>query len=194
MDDQLKIPKDRLGFDFDGVIADTGETFVRLACENHGCCSFTVNDITSFEVSESLGIPLEVIEKIFEEMVNDTINTGLKPAAGAVEVLSELAETATVQIVTARPMAGPVVQWVNKFFTAETAEKIKVTATGSPEAKEQYLRELGIDYFIDDRHETCVELARKNITALVYSQPWNLGQHNLPMVENWRQIRERIDF
>ena len=41
----MKIKSHEIGFDLDGVIAETGETFLRLACEEFGHCSFSLEDI-----------------------------------------------------------------------------------------------------------------------------------------------------
>jgi hypothetical protein len=40
--DEMKIQSREIGFDLDGVIADTAEAFIRLACEEHAFCSFTL--------------------------------------------------------------------------------------------------------------------------------------------------------
>ena len=42
-----------IGFDFDGVIADTVEAFIRIACEQYGHCGIRPEDITHFLVEVS---------------------------------------------------------------------------------------------------------------------------------------------
>ena len=54
-----------IGFDFDGVIADTVEAFLRLACEQYGRCDLRPEHITHFLVEECLTMEAEVVESIF---------------------------------------------------------------------------------------------------------------------------------
>lgn len=193
MSDVSSIPIEKLGFDFDGVIADTGEAFARIACEKYGYCSFSVEDITSFEVQESLNIPADVIQKIFYEILENSLAAGVQPLPMAVPVLSELAAVAQLHVVTARPLLEPVENWFERFFPKTVVEKLNIVITGSPETKGKYIRELGLEYFIDDRVETCSQLLEEQITALVYEQPWNRNNHGLQTVTNWQQIRDLVN-
>jgi hypothetical protein len=45
-----------IGFDIDGVVADTGGAFVRIAREEYGIRSISIDDITSFEVEECIDV------------------------------------------------------------------------------------------------------------------------------------------
>ena len=58
----MKISPHEIGFDLDGVIADTAATFIRLACEEHNYCSFNLKDITSFQVEDCLDIPTSLVD------------------------------------------------------------------------------------------------------------------------------------
>jgi uncharacterized HAD superfamily protein len=51
-----KINPAHIGFDIDGVVADTGGAFIRIAAEEYGINSFTLDDITSFEVIDCLDV------------------------------------------------------------------------------------------------------------------------------------------
>jgi len=84
----MKIFPHEIGFDLDGVIADTAATFIRLACEQHDYCSFTLADITSFHVEDCLDIPMPLVEQIFTDILEDSLGTGLMPMPGAVEVMT----------------------------------------------------------------------------------------------------------
>ncbi len=75
----MNINSNEIGFDLDGVIADTGEAFIRLACEEFNYCSFRLEDITSFQVEECLSIPTDTAEQIFYAILKDSLGTGLKP-------------------------------------------------------------------------------------------------------------------
>ena len=184
-----KIDPGLLGFDFDGVIADTAETFIRLACEEYGLCGIRKEDITNFEVEQCLDVGRKTVEDIFTRVLVDSIGTGLKPMPGAVEVLGELAEKAEVNVVTARSCARPVHDWLDSIFPRSTLPRIRVVAMGAHDEKSLHIHEQGLHYFIDDRAETCVQLSQAGIQSIVFSQPWNENRHQLPVVNSWQEIR-----
>lgn len=192
MDSLLKIPVDKIGFDFDGVIADTGENFIRLACEEHGFCSFSLEQITSFEVEGSLDMPSPVIRKIFNDILEDSLATGLKPLSGVSEVFTEMTAVSTVHVITARPLLEPMADWFKAHFPSRVNSRLNLVATGSPESKAGFIHELGLEYFVDDRAETCEQLAGENIIPLVFEQPWNRNQHEQRSVSDWQQLREML--
>lgn len=182
-----------IGFDFDGVIADTAEAFVRLACEDHNYCSFTKEDITNFELENCIDIPTNLVEKIFTDILLDSIKTKLQPMDGAVAALSELARDDRVTIITARPVHEPVFEWLRVYFDRKTVANLRVVATGDHNDKVRHIHSHGIKYFIDDRADTCKQLAEADITPIVFSQPWNDRRHNFQSVTNWDEIRNLIN-
>ena len=179
----------RLGFDFDGVVADTAEAFIRLACEEYGRCDIRLEDITSFEVEECLAMDPSAIQAIFMKILLDSVGTGLKPMPGAVEVLGELSEKAPVTLVTARPHPEPVSEWLATVLPPSTLPRIHIIAMGAHDDKPRHIRDRGLEWFIDDRAETCLQLPEHGITPIVFSQPWNKGKHQLPTVSSWEEIR-----
>jgi len=184
----MKLHVSEIGFDFDGVIADTAETFVRLACEEYGYCSFTRNDITDFNLEDCINLPIDIVEKIFTEIMFDSIGTGLQPIPGAVATIQEFTSHSPLTIITARPIQQPVYDWLDQFFPSQTRERIKVISTGDHNDKVRHIHACGLKYFIDDRAETCLQLAQENISPFVYTQPWNINRHNLPTLDNWDSI------
>lgn len=184
-----KIDPCLLGFDFDGVVADTAEAFLRLACEKYGHCEVRLEDITHFDVEECLSIQPQVIQTIFHEILMDSVGTGLQPMPGAVEVLGELTEKSTVTLITARARSEPVEDWLRVFLPVSATRRVKIVAMGLHEDKERYVRAEGLQYFIDDRAETCLQLSRAGISPFVFYQPWNHGRHSLPSVRSWEEIR-----
>ncbi|MCF8055312.1 MAG: hypothetical protein K9K37_01570 [Desulfocapsa sp.] len=178
-----------IGFDLDGVIADTGEAFIRLACEEFDYCSFRLEDITSFQVEDCINIPTDLVEQIFYAILRDSLGTGLTPMSGAVEVIAEMADKAPVTIITARNLERPVSDWLDHFFPARTCRQIRLVAMGDHDDKTRYIKEHKLRYFVDDRMKTCLQLADNEITPIVYNQPWNKGKHNLQNVSNWQEIK-----
>jgi 5'(3')-deoxyribonucleotidase len=188
----LKIAPGEIGFDFDGVICDIGEAFLRIACEEHGYCSYTAEDITSFQVDECLNMPFPLVEGIFNDILRDSLAAGLMPMPGMVDVVERLAEQATVTIITARPQWQPVADWLDHFLPSGALSKINLIAMGDHDGKLSYIREEGLRYFVDDRTRTCEMLFDADITPVVFSQPWNRNKHSFHAVESWREIQAML--
>lgn len=175
-----------IGFDFDGVIADIGEAFVRLAGTRYGY-DLDLDSISSFQVDECIDLPSAAIEQIFDDILQDSIGTGLKPIEGAIEALKLLGGHGPVKIITARPRVEPVRDWLTHHFGRHWCD-INLVSSGHHDDKERFIREHNIVYFIDDRAETCTMLAEAGLKPMVYTQPWNRGRHDLPSVNNWAEI------
>lgn len=190
----LNIQPTEIGFDFDGVIANTAESFIRIACEEYNYCSFTMEDITNFQLEECIGMPSSIVEKIFLEIMEDSLSTGLQPMPDAVDVLGKLAYHAPITVITARHLQQPVINWFDHFFPSTTKNAIKLIAMGDHDDKLQYIQSHKLKYFIDDRAETCNMLAQAEIHPLVYSQPWNKNRHSLTTVESWQEIHSFLDL
>ena len=188
----MPIPASEIGFDFDGVIADTAEAFIRLACTEHDYCSFSHEDITNFELENCLQMPRSLVEQIFTDILTDSLASGLKPMPGAVESLEWFSRTGPVTIITARPIKEPVFAWLDHYFTGPAKQKIRVVATGDHNDKVQHIHRHGLKYFIDDRAETCIQLAKEDITPYVFNQPWNRNRHDLQTVADWDAIRALV--
>ncbi len=189
----MKINPKELGFDFDGVFADIGEAFVRLACEEYNYCSFTLEEINSFQVEECLDMPLNLIEQVFDDILENSLATKLQPMPGVAEVMKELTLIAPVTIITARHKPQPVYDWLDHFFTKETRDNIKLIAMGDHDDKVRYLQQMGIKHFVDDRLETCRQIADAKLTPHLFSHPWNLDNDtNFNTVNNWQDIKSMI--
>ncbi len=189
----MKIHPEELGFDFDGVIADIGEAFLRLACEEYNYCSFTLGDINSFQVEECIDMPPFLIEKVFDDILRDSLATKLQPMPGVVKVMENLALVAPVTIITARNRAQPVYDWIDHFFPQKTRDKIRLVAMGDHDDKVRYLHKMGILHFVDDRLETCRQIADAKLTPHLYSHPWNHHNDNsFNTVRNWDDIQSMV--
>jgi len=184
----LKIQPETIGFDFDGVIADIGEAFLRLAREEHGYSSLALEHITSFHVETCTSIPETVVRTIFDAILADSLDTGLQPVSGAKEVLEDLAGRAKLTIITARTLAEPVADWLDHHLSAEACKKIDLIAMHDHDRKVEYIRQRRLLYFVDDRAETCAQVAAAELTPLLYRQPWNSSWKDFITVENWQHL------
>lgn len=188
----MKIQVDEIGFDFDGVIADTAKTFIEIACEQYGYCEFSIDDITNFELENCIDIPAETVEAIFTTILYDSVGTNLQPISGAVATLTKLSQHGSITIITARTVKDPVLDWLDLHFPKDVAEKVIVIATGDHNDKVRHIQENNITYFIDDRAATCTQLAKEDIIPIVYEQPWNRNRHNLLSVASWNEIEQLV--
>ena len=183
-----KIHPAAIGFDFDGVIADTVEAFIRIACEQYRYCGIRPEDITDFSVEECLPMGAQIAESIFIQILRDSVGNGLLPMPGAVDVLCALSEQAPVTIITARPEAQPVHHWLDEIFPQDVRSRLKVIAMGDHDDKARHIKTAGLTTFIDDRAETCMQLSQSGLNPIVFAQPWNRNRHNLPAVHSWQEI------
>jgi 5'(3')-deoxyribonucleotidase len=184
----LPIHPGRIGFDIDGVVADTMEAFIRIAREEHGV-TVHPEEITAFQVEECLDMDPAVVEGIFRRLLEDPLGNGLKLMPHAGPVLRDFARHAPLTFVTARPLAEPIAEWLRVMLGEETAPRIRLIATGEHDDKTRHIKEMGLSHFIDDRAQTCLMLEEEGLNPIVFRQPWNQGRHRLPEVDNWLAIR-----
>lgn len=184
-----KIHPSQLGFDIDGVVADTAGAFLRMARDEYGVAGLSASDITAFQVEDCLDMDPKLVDTIFGRLLTDPIDNGLEPMPHAVSVLGELAATAPLTFITARPQKRPIERWLRKVLGPAAAKGMRLVATGEHDGKGDYIKSMGLRYFIDDRAETCIRLAAEGLSPYVFSQPWNYGRHQLPTVDNWLAIR-----
>ncbi len=186
----MKIAPGEIGFDIDGVVADTMEAFIRLAARDFAIL-VRPEQITDFMVEECLDMDPQVVEIIFNRLMKSPLEEGLQPISDALPVLQFLAEQAPLSFITARPDPAPIAAWLEKHLGRRVFSQARLVATGDHDGKVAFIRELGLRYFIDDRPQTCRQLAAEtDITPIVFSQPWNRGRHSLASVENWIEVRQ----
>ena len=189
----MLIPPEKIGFDFDGVIADIGEAFIRLACDDHNFCSIRLEEITDFHVEKCTDVPEIVVQKIFSDILEDSLAAGLIPLPGALEVLQKISQSSMITIITARSAELPVARWLDHYLPRETCRKIKIFAMHDHDQKVRYIQQEKLDFFIDDRAETCAHVAKANLGPILFRQPWNSRWHDFTTVSSWQEIAELID-
>jgi hypothetical protein len=189
----MLIPPEKIGFDFDGVIADIGEAFIRLACDDHNYCSLNLQEITDFHVEKCTDIPEFVVNRIFSDILEDSLAAGLIPLPGVLEVLQSISHSSTITIITARSAELPVADWFDHYLPSETCRKINIIAMHDHDQKVRYIEQENLDFFIDDRAETCAHIAKANLQPILFRQPWNSRWHDFTTVSSWQEIAGLID-
>jgi len=182
------IPLERLAFDIDGVVADIMTTFLDMAQERHGPHDFRYDDITTFYLEDCLGLDPRIIATLIRELIDRPHELPVNPFPHAVPVLSRMAEEVPLLFVTARDRPEPIQLWLNRTLAPVPARSIWVMATGDPDTKLHYLKAHAIEYFVEDRLETCFDLAREGITPIVFAQPWNRQPHPFLEVAGWSEL------
>ena len=183
------IPKDQLAFDIDGVVADIMTTFLHLARErfdvgHHLRCEH----ITTFALAECLDLPPLIIDELIRELIDRPHELPVEPFPHAVPFLTRLAADTPLLFVTARDRLQPIESWLQRHLAPVPPAAIRVLATGDPDTKIHYLEDHGIRYFVEDRLETCLQLADHGITPIVFAQPWNRRPHPFPEVRDWPEL------
>ena len=187
----LEIPPEKIGFDFDGVIADIGEAFLRLVAEEYNY-TIKLDEITSFQVETCTNVPEKIVHRIFADILEDSLATGLIPIPGALEVIDGLCEQSRLKIITARSLDQPVMNWLEHYLSPQVCGKIDVIAMEDHDRKVQYIKEHDLHFFVDDRAETCVQVASANLHPLLFRQPWNRSWNNFTTVDNWQQLADHL--
>jgi uncharacterized protein len=187
-----KIDPRRLAFDIDGVVADIMSTFVSLANERFPRHHVRYDDIVEFDLVRCLRLDEAVVWEILDLLLNRPEELNIAPVPHAVPVLTKLSQEHPLLFVTARDKAEPIFGWLTKNLPEVPPADIRVIATGDPETKLEYLQDHNISYFVEDRLETCFQLARHGIQPLLYDQPWNRRPHSFPVIYTWRELATLI--
>ena len=184
----------KIAFDFDGVVADTMGLFIEMARRIHGIETLRYEEITNYNLYESLDIDKEILFDLSCRIIDGPYPTPLQPLKGALSVIKRLAEhQQPLLIVTARPHVGPIEEWLYEK-TGLAKDRLEIVATGDYEPKADELIDRGMTHFVEDRLETCFYLKKRGLSPIVLQQPWNRSEHPFTEVADWQQLEQLIDF
>ena len=189
----MKIDPRQAAFDIDGVIADTMQLFLDIARLVYGVDHIGYDDITAYQLDQCLDMDPGVIDAITHRIIEGDYPCQLVPMRDAGRVLKRLGELGPLRLVTARPKAGPMDQWLSELLPSRYYEVVLET-TGGFEAKAEVLKRHNIRYFVEDRLDTCFLLSDHDITPVVYKQPWNRQPHPFKEVGDWLELETLFDF
>lgn len=180
-----------IGFDIDGVVADTGSAFLRILQDEYGINSYCLENITEFTVENCLDVDTAIITDIFGKLHRDPIGCGLRPMTGAEAILKQIGAQSSLFFVTARSYFEPIAHWLHRLL-GDFFSVTRLVVTGDHDDKASHIQALGLSVFVDDRAKTCRQLDAAGIQPIVFSQPWNRGRHSFPAVADWRQLGELL--
>lgn len=181
-------------FDIDGVVADIMSTFLWLAAERYRLTHLRYEDISDFDLCRCLQLEEAVVNDILQLLLHQPHLLPVKPLPQAVPVLTALAQEQPLLFVTAREKAEPIALWLQRQLPEVEPQAIRVIATGDPDRKVQYLLAHEIRYFVEDRLETCFQLARHGIEPILFVQPWNRRTHPFLEVHSWQELQRLFFF
>jgi uncharacterized HAD superfamily protein len=183
------IPLNSLAFDIDGVVADIMTTFLDLARERYNCGHhLRYEHITAFRLEDCLDLEPDIIRTLIRELIDRPHELAVAPIPQAVPVLTRLARQTPLVFVTARDRAAPIQTWLRRHLPQVPPQAIRVVATGDHRTKIHYLLEHRIQYFVEDRLETCLHLAQHGVTPILFAQPWNRRPHPFREVADWPEL------
>ncbi len=193
-DNPVRIDPRTIGFDIDGVIADTMTLFLSIAAKEFNVNHIQYEDITSYSLNECLDIDDDILDAVIERLLSGRYDQSLTPIDGAAEVLKRLGEEyGPVRLVTARPAPEYIHKWILNIAPLPPSA-IDLVATGAFEAKAEVLRERGVAWFVEDRLETCYHLEENGISPILFKQPWNRRNHLFHEVDSWKALESMIAF
>ncbi len=178
----------QIGFDFDDVIADTASAFLHIAGEKYGLHDIQLDQITDYHVEKCLDMSPEEINTIFSSLLHDPLGAGILPKKGCIPVLEQLSTHGSITIITARPLAAPVEQWLDKYMPDSVKSCARLVAMGDHDEKTGHVTAAGLSHFVDDRGPTCMQLAEAGISSILFEMPWNRSYNQLPTVSDWQEI------
>ena len=181
-----RIPLDSLAFDIDGVVADIMTTFLELARSRYDCGHhLRYEDLTTFRLEDCLDLEPVIIRSLIRELIDRPHELTVAPMPHAVSVLTRLAREIPLLFVTARDRATPIKTWLYRTLAQVPPVAIRVVATGDHNTKLHYLLDHGVQFFVEDRLETCQQLAEHGIIPILFAQPWNRRPHPFLEVADW---------
>lgn len=180
-----------IGFDMDGVITDEmvgGENIWQQEIEAYFPELRLLEP--NFSFTAAYGLSLEKVDEFMKERA-PSIFRAVKPQAGSKELLSALQEMGfTVHLITARETCYQEVtsQWL-------TEHNIQYNSLWFEDEKGILCRRLGVELFVDDYWDNCLDIRDHGIMSLLMSAPHNLGYPEKPgilRVRDWQEIGAQI--
>ncbi len=187
------IDPEALAFDIDGVVADTMRLFLDILKEVYGVHHIAYEDFSQYQLEACLDLDPEIIRSAAGRIIDGNYPCRLDPNAGAVRVLKRLHAFGPIRLVTARPYPGPIQEWIDRLLPPDRF-RVELTTTGRFDVKHEVLRTDNVQWFVEDRLETCFLLQENGITPVVFIQPWNRQPHPFVEVENWKQLEGLIQW
>ncbi|MCD6398532.1 MAG: hypothetical protein J7L08_01290 [Candidatus Aenigmarchaeota archaeon] len=188
-----------IGVDLDEVISDTLPALIKFHNERYGT-NLKKEDFYSYRFEYIWGgTREEAIRKVLEFYKSKYYNT-IKPVEGALEGIKKLREKNELVVITYRPTEFKEIteEWLKRYFHG-CFSKIYFTnfysVNGTIKKKYETCLEIGVDLMIDDLLKCSLDCASRNISVLLFNQPWNQCKELPALVKrvySWKEIIENV--
>jgi len=191
------VKKTNIAFDIDGVVINLTGALLRVAREKFGILKDAkLSDVTRYEFCECLDISYEKCFEVIDYVIYNPFICNVRPVENAVEVLTELSKHMDLIFVTARYEKSKQKTKELIYHILPDVDKDKITIIhGKGSKKYKILNDLNIKYFIDDRSRNVRALSQNNITAYLFTRPWNAKTRpddSFTRVSTWEEISNLI--
>jgi len=185
----------RFGFDIDDTLINLRQhafhIYNRKFDKNLGPDIF--EKIDRVEIHEPFGLTDEEGQAMWNDLIEEILFTDCPPFPGAIETLNELEE------------AGHEIYYVTARFK-ENGEKTKkwLKDAGFPVKKENFfcgmkdeeklhtIKDLKLDYYVDDKPAVLNTLRGHPVKLLVKDQTYNRNLTHIPRIVDWKQFKDLI--
>ncbi len=187
----------KIGVDLDGPLFHFTEAYLHFHNRIYGT-SFTIKDITEYDMSRRLGVSHEQHGKDIFSFFDSPEFLAIRPFFSAIKQIRDLAEEHELCIVTARSTtfrertAVSVERYYNGCFRGiyhATDNAFQLHAD-----KSEICKQLGLDFLIEDSLRNAVEVMEAGIPTTLISRPWNKQELLPPYLRRtrWSNIQQVI--
>ncbi|MEK7562004.1 MAG: hypothetical protein AAB541_04045 [Patescibacteria group bacterium] len=197
------MPKPIIAVDIDDVLAANAEGFVKFSNKRWG------TNLTIDDYDEHWGKVWQVDQQEWEKRNEDYVNLRVmrtyRHFDEAKPVLKKLNSRYKLVIVTSRRIQqkADTLDWIKRYFK-DTFEEIyfsgiwdKIQHSANDVTKLDMIKQLKVNYLIDDQPKHCFAATEAGITALLFGDyKWN---HNIELkprmirAKNWQEVLEYFD-
>ncbi|WP_088012268.1 5' nucleotidase, NT5C type [Gottfriedia acidiceleris] len=185
----------KFGFDIDDTLIDLRQHAFHIYNKklNKNIPIEAYNELKTVEIHEPFGLTAEEGSKMWKSNLEETYFTTCPPFPYAVETLQELEKQGhEIYYVTAR----------NKEYGERTKEWLK--KNGFPVHQNRFycgmkdsekihiIKELGLDYYFDDKPEILNTLSELTLKVYVKDTSYNRGL-DIPRITCWSELKEIIE-
>lgn len=185
----------KIGFDFDGVIADTDKIKKEyFDSQNIQIKNFNKSDIfNELENKYSSEYILQIYRKMSEYVFREETIKRTYPVEGAIESIKKLAKQFEIYIITARNYVQLVLvkEWL-KMYDINNEIKAIISSSEEKKHKLQICKENNIAFFCDDDIRHLSYENSDNIVKILFNNNKLLKNYNIHSVESWKDLLKYI--
>lgn len=181
-----------IGVDIDGVLANFNDAYIDLCIKLTGKDLFHPKpfEITTWHYPEAQGYTKTEIKTVWKHIAESRdFWHKLKPypgVAGFLKYLSNLNNSDNdIYFITSR--VGRTSQWQTMMWLSEFYVEPMVLISSE---KGECCHALGIEYYIDDKIENCVDVTLTNTKCYMLARPWNVQVPGIPRLNSLIEFME----